>query len=95
MAADSPSPTPASARVEVAVGHCFVLPVEFDGEQWNVPFEDQFGWGGLQPAGWQGTGVMVRVGEREARFVDRGGATVEFRPVTDPTVRRVEEAWCA
>lgn len=85
---------PASARVTVEVNHCFVEPVSFDGEQWNVPFKKQFGWGGMQPTHWQGAGVMVRAGENEARFKDDGGATVVFRPVDDPSVRLVEKALC-
>lgn len=86
---------PASARVEIEMGHCFVEPVAFDGEEWNVRFSDQFGWGGLEPRRWQGRGVMVRVDADRAVFADRGGATVEFRPVSHPSVRRVETALCA
>ncbi len=85
---------PSSARVKVEVNHCFVEPVSFDGEQWNVPFTKQFGWGGMQPERWQGDGVMVRVDENKARFQDDGGATVVFKPVDDPAVRPVEKALC-
>lgn len=90
----SPTATPTSARVKVEMGHCFVEPVAFDGERWNVPRDKQFGTGGLQPANWRGTGVMTRVGEDRARFKDRGGAVVVFRPVDDPAVRGVENAIC-
>ncbi len=76
------------------VNHCFVEPVSLDGEQWNVPFKKQFGWGGMQPKHWQGSGVMVRAGENEARFEDDGGATIVFRPVGDVSVRPVEKALC-
>ena len=76
------------------MGHCFVHPVAFDGEQWNVPMDKQFGGGGLQPANWRGTGVMTRVGMNRARFKDGGGAVVVFRPVDHPVVRRVENAVC-
>ena len=85
---------PASARLKVEVNHCFVEPVSFDGEQWNVPFGEQFGWGGMQPKHWHGAGVMVRAGANEARFEDDGGATLVFRPVGDPSVRQVERALC-
>ena len=85
---------PASTRVKVEVNHCFVEPVSFAGEQWNVPFKKQFGWGGQQPKHWQGAGVMVREGENVARFEDDGGAVIVFRPVDDPSVRRVEKALC-
>lgn len=83
-----------SQRLEIEMGHCWAEPVTFDGEQWNVPFDQQFGWGGLEPTGWQGSGVMTRVGEDEARFDDDGGASVTFLPVGDPTVSPVEEAIC-
>jgi len=83
-----------SARIEVKMNHCFVEPVPFDGERCNVPFDRQFGWGGLQPKRWRGTGVMVRVGENQARFKDDGGLTVVFRPVDAPSVRPVKKALC-
>jgi hypothetical protein len=83
-----------SAWVAIQMNHCFVEPVSFDGEQWNVPFQRQFGWGGLQPKRWQGVGTMQRVNEDMARFQDEGGAVVVFRPVDHPTVRRVEKALC-
>lgn len=90
----SPAATPTSARVKFEMGHCFVEPVAFDGEQWNVPRDKQFGGGGLQPANWRGSGVMTRVDEDLARFKDGGGAVVVFRPVDDPSVRGVENAPC-
>jgi hypothetical protein len=85
---------PTSARVQVEVNHCFVEPVSFDGVQWNVPFKEQFGWGGMEPKHWMGTGTMVRTGQYEARFEDDGGATLVFRPVDHPSVRPVEKALC-
>ena len=100
---DSPTPrgreagtvaVPATARVEVEMGHCFVEPVSFDGESWNVPFDKQFGGGGLEPKHWRGRGMMTRVNEDLARFEDEGGSTVVFRPVDDPSVRPVEKALC-
>lgn len=91
--------TPSSAgppveRLDVALGHCFVEPVSFDGERWNVPFERQFGWGGLAPRGWQGSGVMTRIGATRARFEDDGGSVVVFRPVDHVSVTPVEDALC-
>ena len=83
-----------STRLDVEVNHCFVEPVSFDGQLWNVPFEDQFGWGGLEPENWQGSGVMVRLAEDTARFDDDGGAEVVFKPADDPAVRPVERAQC-
>lgn len=85
---------PVSARLKVQINHCFVVPVSFDGKQWNVPFKKQFGWGGPQPKNWQGAGVMVRVAENTARFTDDGGSAVVFKPVNDPAVRPVEKAIC-
>lgn len=76
------------------MNHCFVEPLSFDGEQWNVPFDRQFGWGGLEPKHWRGAGVMTRLGEDQARFKDDGGSTVVFRPVDDPLVQSVEDALC-
>ncbi len=103
-ATDSPAPAvkvtvsstgPTTARVSVEVNHCFVEPVAFDGQVWNVPFDRQFGWGGLQPENWKGHGVMTRVSEDRARFEDDGGSTVAFRPADDPSVRPVEKALCS
>lgn len=89
--AEDPSP---SARVTVAVDHCFVQPVTFAGERWNVPFGDQFGWGGGLPPDWQGAGEIVRVSADEARYTDDGGATVVLKHVDDPAVRPVDKALC-
>lgn len=87
--------TAPSERLEIDMGHCFVEPVTFDGEQWNVPFDQQFGGGGLQPDGWVGTGVMTRVDDDEARFADDGGASITFLLVDDPAVTPVEKALCS
>lgn len=93
--AESPSTaSPATSRVEVETNHCFVEPVAFDGERWNVPFNRQFGWGGMEPRSWQGAGVMTRVSDDRARFRDDGGSTVGFRPVKHRSVRPVETAGC-
>ncbi|MEJ7795382.1 MAG: hypothetical protein WKF50_07510 [Nocardioides sp.] len=88
-------PASVTERLTIELGHCFVEPVAFDGEQWNVAFDQQFGWGGLAPRNWQGTGVMTRVADDEARFDDGGGATVRFLAIDDPAVTPVEEAICA
>ncbi len=85
---------PTTARVGVEMNHCFVEPVLFDGQEWNVPFDRQFGWGGLEPKNWRGTGVMMRVSEDRARFEDDGGSTVAFRPADDPSVQPVEKTLC-
>lgn len=87
--------TPAPARVEIELGHCFVEPVTFDGEMWNVAIDQQFGWGGMQPSNWRGRGLMVRIGENRARYRDDGGGVVIFLPVDDPSVQEVEKALCA
>lgn len=89
------TPTAIAERLTIEMGHCWVEPVAFDGEQWNVPFDDQFGWGGLEPKNWQGTGVMTRVADDEARFDDDGGSSVTFLLVDDPAVTPVEEAICS
>lgn len=90
----SPSVVVGNFRVEVELGHCFVEPVLFDGEEWNVPFDSQFGWGGMAPKNWKGTGAMTRVSEDRARFEDDGGSTVAFLPVDHPSVRPVDRALC-
>jgi len=66
------------------MSHCFVEPIAFDGQLWNVPFEDQFGLGGLEPKNWRGSGVITRISERRAQYEDDGGATVLFLPVDHP-----------
>jgi len=90
----SPAVEAGSVLVEVKLGHCFVEPMVFDGKRWNVPFTKQFGWGGLQPKNWEGTGAMTRVSEERARFEDDGGSTVIFLPVDHASVRPVENALC-
>lgn len=79
-------PASATAAINVSMNHCFVEPISFDGQLWNVPFDDQFGWGGLEPKNWRGSGVITRISEHRARYDDDGGATVLFLPVDHPSV---------
>lgn len=90
----TPPAVSTTERIDVTLDHCFVEPVSFDGEDWNVPFDRQFGWGGLEPADWRGSGMMHRVAADRARFEDDGGSTVIFRQVDDPAVSPVEDAVC-
>jgi hypothetical protein len=75
------------------MNHRSVEAASFDGEQWNVPFKNQFGWEACSPPTGRAPGHGARR-EPEARFKDDGGATVVFRPVGDPSVRPVEDALC-
>lgn len=78
----------------VRTNHCFVEPVRFDGELWNVPFSEQFGWGGQMPEEWKGAGTIERVDEAESKYVDDGGAVLTFKPIDDASVVAVETAYC-
>lgn len=64
-------------RVRVALYHCGVEPVMFEGREWVVPsppFDAT-----NAPAGFAGTGRMTRTSEVEAVYVDRSGARIDFR----------------
>lgn len=84
----------ATATVTLDVGHCWVEPVEFDGDRWGIPLRRQFGWGGGLPGNWQGSGEMARMSESRARYVDKGGAVIYFLPADAPAVAAVETELC-
>ena len=74
-------------KVAISLGHCWMEPVHFDGEVWNPPYDEQFGWGGDVPSQWRGEGIMIRVGQNRARYVDGGGATLLLIPADSPAAQ--------
>lgn len=86
---------PAVAEVTLEVGHCWVEPVEFDGQTWRLRWTRQFGWGGGLPEPWQGTGVMTRLAEDRAGYVDNAGAELTFLPADDPAAQPPTPSYCA
>ena len=49
-------------------------PVHFDGEVWNLPYDEQFGWGGDDvPSQWRGEGIMIE-SDRTRRNMWMAGA---------------------
>jgi len=61
--------------VKLDVGHCWIEPVDIDGTTWDVAAEDQFGWGGGQPKGFEGEGYAWPGGD-VMLYVDKSGATL-------------------
>lgn len=71
------------AEVRLEVGHCYVEPLTFRGRVWGLTEEDQFGWGGLGPDGFVGTGAATQDGD-VLRYVDESGAELTLVPNDDP-----------
>jgi len=86
-----PAPVPAAAlptaqAVSVTVGHCFVAPVSFRGQEWAVPLALNYGGDGGQfrdvYEDWQGNGEIRLVDPTRARYRDAGGSEMTVRPVS-------------
>ncbi len=88
---------PVTARVALRIGHCHVEYVDFDGQTWGLTKEQQFGGGGgAVPLKWpSGTGLMERLSADRARYTDDAGTVLDFLPVDDPAVFRLEGKLCA
>lgn len=65
------------------VGHCWIEPVAFEGESWDVVAEDQFGGGGGTPQGFVGTGSAARHGD-VVSYLDASGHRLTLVPEGDP-----------
>jgi hypothetical protein len=65
------------------VGHCWVEPLDYDGEVWAVLTEDQFGWGGGWSDGFRSVGTLVREG-RSMIYTDAGGLRLVMWPSSGP-----------
>jgi hypothetical protein len=84
-----------SGRIELPVGHCWIDPVRFDGTEWAVVPQDQFGWGGGRPdSSWDGKGIITRLSESRTRYVDRGGHVLRLVPADDPEAAAVFKHGC-
>jgi len=80
-------PTSASSTsVLLDIGHCWVEPFAFDGEEWALPAGRQFGWGGRYPDGVSGEGTALRASafDDTLTYTDDGGGTLTFRLSSDP-----------
>lgn len=79
-------PPPRSTPVLLDIGHCWVEPFEFDGEEWALASDDQFGWGGRFPEGISGEGTAVRgtTFDDTLTYTDVNGGTLVLRPTSDP-----------
>lgn len=71
------------ALVALSVGHCWVETLTYDGRDWEVRDEDQFGTGGGQPDGFRSMGT-VTVGGDLLTYVDASGARLELVPAAAP-----------
>ena len=69
------------------VGHCWIAPVEFEGEVWDVMAEDQFGWGGGAPRGFASTGEAWRAGD-VVSYRDDSGTLLTLVPADGPWISR-------
>ncbi len=69
---------------EIQLYHCGVYPTDFDGARWVAVDSDQRHLDRTTaPEDWSGTGVMVRMSDDRAVYVDNGsGVRLEFRPLT-------------
>lgn len=85
---------PAVAEVRLDVGHCWVEPVNFDGQTWGLLWARQFGWGGRTPESWKGQGVMTRLAVDRAVYVDEGGVELTFYSADDPAVAPPSPSYC-
>lgn len=77
----------ATPVVRLDVGHCWVEPVTIAGEKWDVAREDQFGWGGGEPAGFVGDGHAWPGGD-VMLYVDKSGATLTLVRAGSPWALR-------
>ncbi|HSV40261.1 MAG TPA: hypothetical protein VLI04_15985 [Nocardioidaceae bacterium] len=87
-----PGLRPVSETFRLLVGHCWVEPVTYDGGEWDVVEEDQFGWGGGMPRSWVGIGTITPAREGTLRYVDAGGVELRLVRVGDP--RAIERGGC-
>lgn len=78
--------TTRSTDVLLEIGHCWVEPFMFDGEEWALPTGDQFDWGGRYPDGISGEGTAVRLTAFDDRlsYTDDEGGRLTFRLSSDP-----------
>lgn len=93
-----------STSVELTVGHCWVEPADFDGEQWDVVEEDQFGWGGGFPRGIAEpdvteiekltiAGTLSPAGDVLV-YVDEEGRHLTLVPAADPWTVPSDQRFC-
>jgi hypothetical protein len=83
------------SEVELTVGHCWISPVEFEGQTWVVRKSEQFGWGGNVPDGWVGEGSITRVAEDQSLYEDRGGLELSLVLEDSPEAAWLKKALCA
>lgn len=84
-----------SGNISLNVGHCWITPVEFDGETWVVRKSEQFGWGGNIPDGWVGEGAITRRGEDRSVYKDDGGLELGLVLEDSPAAAWLKKAVCA
>lgn len=75
-----------TGQVKLDIGHCYVEPLEFDGQEWALALDSQFGWGGQEPDGLSGTGTVTRgtAFDDSLDYVDDDGARLTFLSADDP-----------
>jgi hypothetical protein len=84
----------ASRRIKMPVGHCWIDPVAFDRSEWAVVRQDQFGWGGGTPRGWDGQGVITRLSDSSSRYADRSGHVLRLVLADDPRAAAIFRQVC-
>jgi hypothetical protein len=80
--------------VSLIAGHCWVNPLTFDGRDWALPQDQQFGWGGAMPDRWVGYGT-VAPDDDGLHYVDAGGAYLDLLPADDPRTELPGGGLCA
>jgi hypothetical protein len=77
-AAPTATATPRQTTVTVSLYHCGINPLHYDGQTWKVPiapFDET-----IYPAGWKGTGTVVKVTPTQVSYRDDSGVAVVFVP---------------
>jgi hypothetical protein len=80
--------------VPLIAGHCWVSPLTYDGRDWAVPQDQQFGWGGAMPDRWVGYGTVTPVDDG-LHYVDAGGADLDLLPADHPRTELPGGGLCA
>jgi hypothetical protein len=69
--------------VAVGYGHCWIETLSYDGREWDLRDEDQFGWGGPGPEEFDAVG-SVKVRRDRLEYVDLSGTRLSFVPADTP-----------
>lgn len=78
--ADAAAAEPPPGTAEVALWHCGIEPITYEGRTWEVPDGEEPFDGTNAPASFAGRGEVERVGPDELRYTDESGMELRFVP---------------